>query len=117
MAVVNPGEEADSTGIGCTGQPDEEVKRVDACWGAVRSALMIGTWAGASPGALAAPDLAAHDGGADSLLALLIGGVDVGIVEEGEEGVALGGEVRDQPALGVEGTGFLGRQLDRLSQL
>lgn len=104
VAVVSSGKEADGAGIGCTGQAEEEVDRVDALLGGgadrAHDPALSG---GSSLGVVASPDLAVHHHRADGLLAPPVGGADVGGVEEGEEGVGLRHEVRDQPAVRVMG--------------
>ena len=118
VTVGISGNEADGTGVGRSCQPDEEVDRVDALLGGgpdrTHDPALGG---GSSPGSVGSPHLAVHDGRPDGLLAPPVGGVDVGVVEEGEEGVGFGGEVLDQPAVGVVGVGYSGEQLDPLSEV
>jgi len=58
---------------------------------------------GAAGGAVAAADLAGDDGRADGLLSLPVGGFDLGVAQEGEDGLALGAQVLEELAVGRVG--------------
>ena len=93
---------ADGVPVGCSGEGDEAGDRIDAL---LDGRPEVGHHPRLGGGAVFCPvpaeHLSIHYGWADCLLSPPVGGVDLWVGEEAEQGVTLVGEVLDEPPVRV----------------
>src|SRR5579875_1795843 len=102
----------------CTGEAGEEVDAVEPLLGCgPERAHHAPLGLGSTPGAVAAPHLAVHDGRPDGLFGSPVGGVDARVGEEGEQRLPLGAQVGHQLAVLVVRVSVIGKQLHPFSEI
>jgi len=110
--------EPDGTGVGCPGEADEEVGRVDALLGAVRSALMIRPWVAAPRQVRLPPEtLRTTTAGRMACSPRQLVAPTSGCWRKVKRASRSAVRCFDQSAVGIVGVGGFGEQLDPLSEV